>query len=217
VVLRSRFAEDCLVAAVSRGIRQFVSLGSGYDTFAYRQPDWAKALRIFEVDHPASQSAKKQRLTASGISLLPNLEFVLADFEKHSLREILARSSFDFSRPAFFSCLGVLVYLPPEPINALFELVGSLPKASELVLTFTSRRSASSTEAAFGQLAQAAAALGEPWRTYHEPEAIKEALLKAGFTSVDFLSPEEAGRLYFRGRTDGLPPPQRTAIARAVV
>jgi len=217
VVLRSRYAEDCLASAVSRGIRQFVTLGSGYDTFAYRQPDWAKELTIFEVDHPASQGAKKRRLTASGIALPPNLEFVPADFEASSLRDILARSSFDFSRPAFFSCLGVLVYLPQEAIDALFRLVGSLPQSSELVLTFSSPKSASGVESGFRQLAQAAAAVGEPWRTYHEPQALRCALVEAGFSSVDFLLPEQAERLYFAGRADKLPPPRRASIARAVV
>jgi methyltransferase (TIGR00027 family) len=117
VVLRSRYAEDCLHNAVVSGVQQYVILGSGFDTFAYRQPGWAARLRIFEVDHPASQRAKVDRLRSAGISLPPNLEFVSADFEMASLREILSRSDLDFRAPAFFSCLGVLVYLPEDKGN----------------------------------------------------------------------------------------------------
>jgi methyltransferase (TIGR00027 family) len=210
VVLRNRYAEDCLHEAAGRGVRQYVILGSGFDTFAYRQPAWAAPLRILEVDHPASQRAKMERLQSSGILLPANLEFVAADFESASLHDILSRSSLDFSAPAFFACLGVLVYLPADSIKAIFQLIASFPKFSEVVFTFSQGDSSSG-------LAEAAAAVGEPWRSYHDPDTLKRELLETGFSQVSILSPEEAKDLYYRDRRDGLPPPRRSSIARATV
>lgn len=215
VVLRSRYAEDCLAEASSRGVRQYVLLGAGFDTFAYRQPSWAGSLKIFEVDHAASQEAKRARLDSAGIALPTNLEFVVADFEKHSLREILERSSFDFSQPAFLSCLGVLVYLDEQSIDALFKLVGSLAKSTEFVFTF-SPTSREDTDG-WNRLAQAVAAVGEPLRTQHDPERLREQLLASGFTQVHFLSPEESRLRYYQYRSDDLPPPRHSSIGRAVV
>lgn len=68
-LVRSRFTEDCLMEAAAGGVRQYVVLGAGLDTFAYRQPPWAKDLRIFEVDHPATHHWKRDHLTQVGIPL----------------------------------------------------------------------------------------------------------------------------------------------------
>jgi methyltransferase (TIGR00027 family) len=209
VVLRSRFAEDCIAAAVGRGIRQLVVLGAGFDSFAYRQPAWAAPLRIFEVDHPESQRLKRERLAAAAVPLPANLTYVPADFARHSLREILAASPLDFSAPAFFSCLGVLVYLDRAAIEALFRTVAAFPAGSELVVTFTS------SERATGS-AQRAADWGEPWLSRLQPDELRAELLRCGFASVEFLDPEEAERRYFAERSDGLLAPPRVSIARAL-
>jgi methyltransferase (TIGR00027 family) len=218
VVLRSRYAEDSLHEAVVRGVHQYVILGAGFDTFAYRQPAWAAPLRIFEVDHPASQRVKVERLRLSGISLPANLEFVSADFESASLRDILSLSSLDFRAPAFFSCLGVLVYLPEDSIKAIFQLTASFPKLSEIVFTFSQdNRSCDDQPDSNSSLADAAAAVGEPWRSYYDPDALRRELSEIGFSQVFFLSPQEAQHLYYRDRRHALPPPRRTAIGRAMV
>jgi methyltransferase (TIGR00027 family) len=211
VVLRSRYAEERLAEAVRRGVRQCVILGAGFDTFAYRQPDWARGLRIYEVDHPGTQEEKRERLRAAGISLPSNLEFVAVDFEAVSLREGLRASSLKFSEPAFFSSLGVLVYLSREAVDAVFQLVAGFPAGSEIAFTFTAPGSAESG------LAEWAGALGEPWRTLLEPQTLERELRGLGFSEVSFLSLEEAEREYFHGRSDGLTVPQRGGIAAAVV
>jgi len=210
VVLRSRFAEDCAEAAARRAVRQLVVLGAGFDSFAYRQPEWARALRIFEVDHPASQALKRERLAAVGIAIPANLAFVPADFARHSLREILAASALDFAAPAVFSCLGVLVYLERSAIEALFRLVAAFPRGSELIATFTQ------SERAAGSAARAAAG-GEPWLSRMDEGEIRAELLRCGFAAVELLQPEEAARRYFAGRSDGLSAPPRASIARATV
>ena len=102
VVLRSRFTEDRLAQAIVRGITQYVILGAGFDTFAYRQPLWAKTLKIFEVDQPATQAQKRLRLEQAGMTLPPNLSFTGIDFEHESLRDGLLRSGMSLTEPFFF-------------------------------------------------------------------------------------------------------------------
>jgi methyltransferase (TIGR00027 family) len=184
VVTRSRVAEDRLAEAVARGVRQCVVLGAGYDTFAYRQPAWASSLRIFEVDHPASQSAKRTRLADAGIATPPNVEYVAIDFESTSLREGLARSIFNAHAPAFISWLGVMVYLTAPAIDAVFSFAASLPASSELVLTFTAPKPPDESD----EIAERAAVAGEPWLTRIEPEALERQLRGHGFDVVTFLT-----------------------------
>ena len=219
VVLRSRYAEDCLQEAVLSGIRQYVILGSGFDTFAYRQPEWASVLRIFEVDHAASQRSKMERLALSAIPAPSNLEFVAADFESAPLRDVLLNaSSLDFLAPAFFSCLGVLVYLPRHSATSIFRLIASFPKRSEIVFSFSQGNlNGDQQSSGAAALAQGAAAVGEPWQTYHDPNELYRELSELGFSQVTILSPDEARDRYYRGRVDGLPPPRRATLARAIV
>jgi methyltransferase (TIGR00027 family) len=211
VVLRSRFAEDRLADAVRRGARQCVILGAGLDTFAYRQPDWAHTLRIFEVDHHGTQEEKRRRLARAGISPPANLEYVAIDFETTSLREGLQRSSLDFSTPTFFSCLGVLVYLTRDAVDAIFELVAGFPQGSEIAFTF------STPDRAVSNLADRVSSLGEPWQTHFNPEEIIRNLAALGFREISMLNTGEAERTLFQGRGDGLHAPRRGGIAAAVV
>jgi methyltransferase (TIGR00027 family) len=111
VVLRSRFAEDRLADAVQRGVSQYVILGAGFDTFAFRQPAWAKSLKIFEVDHPGTQSVKRSLITKAGLDLAANVQFAPIDFEQESLLEGLCRHHVSLAEPTFFSWLGVTMYL----------------------------------------------------------------------------------------------------------
>lgn len=210
IVLRSRYAEDRLAEAVHNGVRQYLMLGSGLDTFPYRQPPWAEALRIFEVDRSASQLFKRERLALAGIELPPNVELIPCDFETASIHDCLRRSSFDFGKPAFISWLGVTVYLSTEAIEAVFRFVSSLPKTSELIFTFASPP--------YGRpplLAAIAAAHGEPMRTRFEPNDLAQRLYSLGFSSVTFLSASEADALYFRGRHDGLHARRKVGIVTA--
>ena len=212
VLLRSRVAEERLEAACAVGLRQCVILGAGLDTFAYRQPDWASALRIFEVDHPASQEAKRGRVRAAGLADPPNLIHAPMDFERTSLEEGLRDAGFDASRPAFFSWLGVTMYLTLPAVEAVFRFVGALPGGSRMVLTF-----AQPEDGATSNLADLAASVGEPWITRFTPDELAAALLRAGFSAADILAPEEARDRFFRDRADGLPAPRRASIAYAEV
>jgi methyltransferase (TIGR00027 family) len=219
IVLRNRYAEDCLREAAERGVGQYVLLGAGYDTFACRQPSWAESFRIFEVDHPSTQAAKRELLAAAGVELPANLSFAPVDFENQSLKEGLQRGGFDFARPAFFSCLGVLVYLDGKSVAALLAFVGSMPRGSEIVFTFSQPDSAlDSRELEIrAKINSTVNEMGEPWRSYFEPERLREMLLASGFSLVTFLTPEAAEERYFRGRTDALRPPKHVRLCRAQV
>jgi len=212
VILRSRYAEDRLAEAARRGVGQCVILGAGFDTFAYRQPGWAKRLRIFEVDHQASQDEKRRRLDRAGVPIPGNVEFVAIDFETVSLRDGLRASTLDFAGPTFFSCLGVLVYLTAEATDAIFELVARFPAGSEIAFTFSAPRASPSA------VALSAAAAGEPWLSAIEPVALERKLLDFGFSAVSFLEPKEAKTAYFpQARLDGLTAPGRISIGAAIV
>lgn len=217
VVLRARFAEDRLAAAVQRGVAQYVILGAGFDTFAYRQPAWAKALRIFEVDHPHTQAAKRARLAEAGIAMPPNAAFAPVDFEHESLHDGLLRHRISVKVPTFFSWLGVTMYLHEAAIDAALCSMAAFSPGSEVVLTFKQPledESAATREAAT-ELAQRVASVGEPFVSFFTPAAIENKLLQAGFTQVEFLSPADAAARYYGQRRD-LPAPCIARIACAI-
>lgn len=218
VVIRSRFAEDRLAAAVDRGVTQYVLLGAGFDTFAYRQPPWASLLRIIEIDHPQSQKAKKERLTSAGIEIPPNVEFADIDFEHETLGEGFKRHGVSMLEPTFFSWLGVTVYLTEEAVEGVFRELARFPIGSEVVFTFSQPRNPAALAklAMKGpSLASMAAMAGEPWLTFYEPQALDMILRDVGFTDVYFLTPAESQRLYMDGRPADLPVPKRTSIGSA--
>jgi methyltransferase (TIGR00027 family) len=211
VVLRSRFTEDRLAAAVLRGITQYVILGAGLDTFVFRQPSWAQGLKIIEVDHPGTQEMKCSYLAAACLALPENAVFANIDFEQESLCDGLLRYRISMGEPTFFSWLGVTMYLKEDAIDAVLSSVALFPAGSEIVLTFRMPSDSPSP------LAQRVASLGEPWITYFEPEALEAKLRGLGFSKVEFLSPVEAKERYFRQHPEDLPVPRRTNILCAVL
>jgi methyltransferase (TIGR00027 family) len=214
VVLRSRFAEERFAQAVARGATQMVQLGAGLDTFAYRQPSWSGGVRLFEVDHPASQVAKRERLAAAGIALPQNLTYAPVDFEHETLDAGLARAGFDPAQVTFVSCLGVLVYLTMEAIDGLFGWVAKLPGGSECAFTFGGTAGPDRPGAA--RIAARVAELGEPFRTPMELDDVRRVLAHAGLGEPEL--PREAQVAGWMGpRMDGLEAPKRNRMAAVVV
>lgn len=210
VLLRSRYAEDRLADAVGRGVRQYVVLGAGLDTFAYRQPPWALQLRIYEVDQPASRQVKVSRLANAGIEPPPNLVLAAVDFESERVQDGLLRHGVAIDEPAFFSWLGVSMYLTRDAVAAVFRAVAGFAARTELVFTFAQPRPAGS------QLVDRAATLGEPWLSFFTQDELADLLRQAGFSAVHFVDIAEAAS-YFAGRSDALVAPRRVSIATAVV
>ena len=207
VVLRSRYAEDRLQDAAESGITQFVNVGAGFDTFAFRQPSWALPLRIVEVDHPASQKAKLQYFASRGLPALQNTYFSAVDLEKDKLGVALSDVNVDRRRPAFFACLGVLAYLSKSAIVDIFGTIAQWPKGTIVVTAFAPKPVEGQSTAA-----ARAAEHGEPWVSYFDSNEIEDLLRKSGFSSVGFLSPEDAAERYYKGRTD-LPAPKETRLS----
>jgi methyltransferase (TIGR00027 family) len=136
VVLRSRFAEHRLAASLGRGVKQYVILGAGFDTFALRQPTWAQSLQIFELDHEATQKEKYSRMITAGFAMPQNAHFAAIDFEHETLGHGLQKCPISLVEPTFFSWLGVTMYLKDDAIDAVLRSVAAFPAGSEIILTF---------------------------------------------------------------------------------
>ncbi len=206
LVARSRFCEDALAEAVGRGVRQFVILGAGLDTFAYRSPLAAK-LKVFEVDYPATQEWKRGRLAEAGIAIPPNLTFAPIDFTRETLAEALKRAGVDLAEPVFFSWLGVIYYLTRETVLSTLGFIASAMAAgSEIVFDYsdTPRSRPLPFQVVFALLSWRVAALGEPWKCFFAPAEIGRELERLGFSGIEDVDGNEMNRRYFSGRSDGL-------------
>ena len=218
VVLRSRFTEDRLADAVRRGVRQYVILGAGFDTFAFRQPAWAKSLKIVEVDHLDTQSVKRSFLARAGLADAENMRFAPVDFERESLLEGLRRHHVSLEELTFFSWLGVTMYLHEAAVDLALRSMAAYPPGSEVVLTFKQppTQTAGKAAAVARQLADQVASVGEPFVSFFEPAAMKAKLLAVGFRKVEFLDLETAGARYFASRPADLPKPRYVSIVSGV-
>jgi len=218
-VLRSRFAEDQLAEAVKTGVGQYVILGAGLDTFAYRQPAWARTLRVIEVDHPASQALKRHYMQQAHMAIPANVAFCPIDFERMTLRQGLEAVAFDPQVPTFLSWLGVTQYLTSAAIAATLQGVLTLSAGSGMVFTFIlpDASLAGDDLQAVTFYTALAASRGEPWLTRFEPARLQEWLQALGFAAVMHLAPSLAEERYFTGRPDGLRAPIFEQLMYAVV
>jgi methyltransferase (TIGR00027 family) len=217
--LRARYAEDCLAEGLRRGVTQYVILGAGLDTFAYRQPSWEGSLRIYEVDDPVTQRWKVERLRVADIAIPSNMTFVPMDFERVSIPEALASTGFAFDAMTLCSWMGVTQYLTPHAFDTTFQFVLSLPRWSEIVFSFILPQDAvAGVEAdALVSAAHRAAQVGEPWLTRFRGDELGVKLRMMGFSQVIHLTPEEARERYFGDRTDGLRERRGEQLMRAIV
>ncbi len=196
---RSRIAEDALSAAVEKGIRQIVLLGAGLDTFALRNPHSALEIRIYEVDHPATQAGKRQRLAEAQIALPPGLIFVPVDFERDDLGEKLVAAGFQQNSPAFFTWLGVVPYLTQDAIGRTLDYIASIPD-SEVVFDYMEPPEAFSEELRQMEKARTEqlARIGERSDTRFEPAAIAAILRAHGFSDFEDISFQEIASRFGR-------------------
>jgi len=201
---RSRYAEDHLAEAVAAGVRQYVVLGAGLDTFAYRNR--FPALRVFEVDFPATQEWKREMLAAAEIARPGNVRFVPLDLEHKTLLDSLGECGFDAEAPAYFSWLGVAPYLTLEAFRSTLGAIARLPAGSGVTFdyafppeTLTLKR-----RAIFDRLAERVAAAGEPFQLFFRPNDAEAELRRAGFHRMEQADHERLNALYFEGRADGL-------------
>ena len=203
---RGRYAEDELALGVQRGVRQYVILGAGLDTFAYRNPYPEGVLRVFEVDHPSTQAWKRARLEETGITLPNDLTFVPVDLERQTLEEGLKVAGYDHGKCTFFSWLGVTPYLTAEAVMATLRFIASAPPGSGVVFDYAISPSllTPAQRSVFDRLAQRVASAGEPWQAFFDPLLLKEDLRAMGFGYVEDKGQEEINETYFKNRKDSL-------------
>jgi methyltransferase (TIGR00027 family) len=204
IATRSRFTEDCLHEAAKRGVRQYVLLGAGLDTFAYRET--RKGLRVFEVDHPATQAWKRSRLDEVEIAIPGWVTYTPVDFERETIGDGLTRAGFAFAEPAVFAWLGVTPYLTREAVMNTLRFVASMPEGSEIVFDYAQQADGLNEKQNqhFKAMAERVAALGEPFRSAFDPNALLDEIKTLGFSFVEDLDSDALNARYFQSREDGL-------------
>jgi methyltransferase (TIGR00027 family) len=202
LVARSRYAEDKLAQAVASGVTQYVLLGAGLDTFAHRNP--YASLRVFEVDHPATQAWKRELLELSKVAPAARLTYVPVDFERQSLPEQLHAAGFRADVPTFFAWLGVVPYLTLAAFRATLGFVAERPAGSGVVFDYGQPREALPflERLAHDSLASRVQMAGEPFQLFFTPSGVAEEL--AGFREIEDLGSAEINARYFSGRVDQL-------------
>jgi methyltransferase (TIGR00027 family) len=215
---RHRLSEDSLAAAQARGVRQYVVLGAGLDTFAYRG-QYDASLRVFEVDHPATQEWKRARLAEANIAVPAALVYAPIDFEHDTLADGLGRAGFAREVPAFFAWLGVVPYLTRDAIWATLRYVAALAQPSEIIFDHAElpQHLDEAQLQAAAALAVRVARVGEPFKTVFMPGELEPALAQLGFSVVDNLTAAALNGRYFAGRSDGLAIPERARFMCARV
>jgi methyltransferase (TIGR00027 family) len=202
LVARSRYAEDMLAIAVAGGVTQYVLLGAGLDTFAHRNP--YSQVRVFEVDHPATQQWKREMLQTNALPVPENLIYTPVDFECQSLPEQLSEVCFDPKAATFFAWLGVVPYLTLEAFRATVAFVASRPTGTGLVFDYSQPRSALPffEQLAYDSLASRVQQAGEPFQLFFTPHEIAFEL--ANFHNLEDLGSPEINSRYFANRSDSL-------------
>jgi methyltransferase (TIGR00027 family) len=216
---RSRFAEDRLAEAALRGVRQYVVVGAGLDTFAWRQPAFARTMQVFYVDHPCSLTWTTEQFRRRGLSNPPNLSFVSVDLEAQDLTARLDEHGFVRDAGTFCSVLGVTQYLSRDSVKAIFRFAASLPTQSEIVFSFAPPDEGLEGDELTAAIDSAArtSSTGEPWMTRLRPSEAFDLLTHFGFAEVFHLTPKRAQQRYFSGRDDSLRAPKFEQLMAATV
>src|SRR3978361_1253339 len=186
IAARSVFSEESLAACIDRGVRQVVVLGAGLDTASLR--NGYQGVRMFEVDYPATQAWKRERLREAGLAIPSSLTFPPTDSERQSLANGLAAAGFRADQPAFFQWLGVVPYLTRDAVSMTLDFIAGVP-ASEVVFDYAEplENYPADRRPVFKAIAEAAAARGEPWLSFFDPAEITAMLRNKGFEIVEDL------------------------------
>lgn len=218
VILRARYTEDALQAAIASGVRQYVLLGAGFDSYILRIPPEARDLRVIEIDHPATQSLKCQRITECGLALAGDVQFVAADLAVEGLDEVLARSNFNAAEPAFFAWLGVTMYLTRAANMATLRNIAQCSLAgSQLVFSYIDQKifdaKAAAQGALFNDLDEAVKSVGEPFMSGFHPASLAAELRDVGLDLVEDLNEFQMAQRFDPAGINGLQPLDRSHVA----
>lgn len=217
-VSRSRYAEDRLVKAVGEGIKQYVILGAGLDTFAFRRPELLEKLRVFEVDRPATQAFKRQRLTELGWEIPEQLYFIPVDFTRQNLDKELKNSPYDPKVLSLFSWLGVTYYLPYETVlDTLRTVAGIAPKGSMIIFDYLDTDAYDSAKVAPRGQWLLYSLVGAKAKSGFDPAMLSRDLAALGLNLKENLSPSEIDKRYFKGQPGSYHAQEHAHFACAVV
>ncbi len=216
IAVRSRLAEDCRQAAQKEGADQYAILGAGLDTYAWRASLPAPAT-VYEVDLPGVQQWKRERLQAAGMEEPPQLRFVPIDFARQNLHEALSAAGFDWQRPAFYSWLGVSMYLCEDEVMQTLSTIAQSAPGSSIVFDYLLDPELLSPmeRSAMQMFGARLAAQGEPWRSHFMPDRLEARLRQLGFRQVEHFTAEQLSERYLAGRGDGLRLGGTTRLLRA--
>lgn len=209
IVGRARFIEDLVEQKMNEGVYQYVILGAGLDSFVQRNPGLATKLKVFEIDEPATQAWKKERLEKLGYKLPENLHFVPVDFESgESWLDKLEAGGFDKSKPSLIASTGVAMYLTKEANLSTWKKISSLAPGSVYAMTFMLPPELVEPEdrAPYEFVMKKAAAAGTPFLSLFSPAEVLDLAKQAGFKTVQHISRIDIIRRYFDGRADSLKP-----------
>ncbi len=206
LVARSRYAEDTLAAAAG-GVRQYVVLGAGLDTFAYRNP--LAHVHVFEVDHPATQAWKRACLHMAGIGLPDDsagVTFVAVDFDQQRLDHELLAAGFRPDEPAIFAWLGVTMYLAESSVWSVLGYLMDRPPGSAVVFDYalSPGRLNPIERLIVSRFANRVGRAGEPWTAFFDPDELQQGLASLGANRIVDLDGRAINQRYFDGRRDGL-------------
>lgn len=218
VILRSRYTEDALSTAIARGVKQYVLIGAGFDSYALRMPSQASGLKVIEVDHPATQALKLERIRECGVTVPDGVQFVAADLSSEGLDDALARSGFDHTTEAFFSWLGVTMYLSREANMATLAKIAACSAAgSQLVFSYLDQKlfepDGTSEAALFDDLEQRVKSVGEPFVSGFYPASLRADLDALGLKLQEDLNEFELVKRYDPDGINGLKPADRSHVA----
>lgn len=222
LILRARYAEDALRAAVAEGVDQYVIVGAGLDSFVLRRPDWAAQLRCYEIDHPDTQAFKLQQLRRLGQdpAAMPGTTFIPADLAATSIEAALAGSGFDPARPAFFAWMGVTHYLTPEDnLAALRGMRAIAAHGSAMALNYIGPEimQQMAEGAARGSAEEAGAAvarLGEPFKGAFTEAQFADLIKAGGWHLAEDLGIDDLIERYRNDGAAALPPSLPNRVAR---
>jgi len=207
VIVRARYAEDCLQLAIDRGMGQYVLVGAGMDTFSLRRDDLMHKLRVFELDHPATQTDKLERLSRAGLAAPENTEFVAANLEVTAVETALSGTAYSSTRPAFFSWLGVTGYLSREAnLSTLKSIAACAAPGSELVFNYMAR--SAELDRPTGEERRISASFADasqPIRSAFRPEDLRHDLEVIGFEVLEDIGPDDLRKRYLTKSDEALP------------
>jgi methyltransferase (TIGR00027 family) len=218
VIMRTRYTEDALRDAIAHGIRQYVIIGAGFDSFALRSPAFAKGVPVFEIDQSSTQALKRQRIAECGVSIPASLHLICADLAEDDLGEVLSSTPYDAGRPAFFSWLGVTMFLTREAnLETLRAIARIAAPGSELVFTYLDERIFAANSESFRRMQAANRASGEPFQSGFDPDRLGELLRGVGLELLVDLSDAQLAERLACKRTNFMMPLEFSHIAQARV